>query len=474
MLDNDTCQKARLSRDARFDGKFFIGVLTTGIFCRPICPARIPKEENVRYFYTAANAQDAGYQPCKRCMPELAPAQILPPSINILSKTLVEENLSLENLARRFALSDRQVRRIFNKEIGLPPSKYLHHQKLLNARKLLTGTNIPIADVGFNAGFNSTRRFNEAIKATYNETPSQIRRRASSTLQTNEISVLLNYRPPFNWQGMLEFFKLRQLAGVEQVDENSYLRTFTLENSSGWFKVCKVSEKNALKLTVVIDDISKLGELIKRVRRIFDLDADMTLIHSHLSTDSLLNPIIKQNTGIRLPGCWDIFEFSIRAILGQQVSVKAATTLAGRITAKYGTALNTEHPTLKLCFPSHQQLKNADFSQMGLTQSRIDTLNRWIAFFTKQPDLFTHYQSLETLEKQLTAIKGIGPWTVNYIAMRGLSDPNAFPASDLGVIKALSATNQKLTPKQIVARAEKWQPWRAYATIYLWLSLKAH
>ncbi len=471
-LNPDVCQRARLSKDARFDGKFYTAVLTTGIFCRPICPARAPKEENVRYFHTAVQAQNAGYMPCKRCLPELAPAQKLAPAIQQLADA-IEEGLSLSELATRFAISERQARRLFSQHFGLPPSKYAQHQKLLKARQLLTGTNLPIADVCFAAGFTSIRRFNEAVKATYQETPQQVRNRLSKKLQGNEISVLLSYRPPFDWQAMLEFFRLRQLPGIEIVGEQTYQRSVLLGHVAGWISVTDVANKHALKLTVALDDLSVLDQVIAKVRKLFDLDADMDAIHQHLACDQLLAKQIEQNPGIRLPGCWDIFEFSIRAILGQQISVKAATTYAGRIAEKYGQPLSINHPELNKCFPSVNDLKTADFGQLGLTQSRIDTLIRWVEFYQQNEALFTDYQSLDELTKTLVELKGIGPWTVNYLAMRGLSDPNAFPASDLGVIKALTVEDNKPNVKQILARAEQWQPWRAYATLYLWLSLKA-
>ncbi len=464
-----------MSKDARFDGKFYTAVLTTGIFCRPICPARAPKEENVRYFETAALAQHAGYQPCKRCMPELAPSQPLPVDLEKLTKALVDDGLSVTAAASQCRMSARQFQRVFSQHFGLSPSEYQLQQRLLTARQLLTGTNIPMADVCFNAGFNSIRRFNEAIKKAYLETPSQLRSRLNKQLQTSELTILLSYRPPFDWQGMLAFFRLRQLPGIELVTDDSYQRSITLENTAGWIEVSEVPEKHALKLRVAIDDLSLLNKVIKKVRKIFDLDADMPTIHQHLASDPLLANQIAQSPGIRLPGCWDIFEFSIRAILGQQVSVKAATTLAGRIAKQYGKPLDSEHPTLNYCFPSATELSQASFESIGLTQSRIDTLKRWVAFYLEQHEIFSQYQSLSALEQTLTSIKGIGPWTVNYLAMRGLSDPNAFPASDLGVIKALSSSqdphSKKLTTKQILAMAAQWQPWRAYATIYLWLSL---
>jgi len=472
MLSPKTCQQARLSKDARFDGKFYTAVLTTGIFCRPICPARAPKEENVRYFVTAVQAQNAGYQPCKRCLPELAPHVALPPNIHHLSDALVNDNASIAELAQQFSLSERQIRRLFHQHFGMPPKQYLNHHRLLKARQLLTGTNIPIVDVCFNAGFSSIRRFNELIKKTYFETPSNIRNRVDTRFNDSEITVLLNYRPPFDWQGMLDFFRLRQLPGIEHITDKSYLRTIILDGVSGYIEVSHLANKNSLKLKVAVDNLHILDKIIFKVRRMFDLDADMSIIHQQLSNDPLLINQINSTPGIRLPGCWDIFEFSIRAILGQQVSVKAATTLASRIAHKYGQPLVIKHQDLHQCFPTYQQLIDVSFEKIGLTQSRIDTLKRWIHFYSVNPTILENYHDLDFLEQQLTQLKGIGPWTVNYIAMRGLSDPNAFPANDLGVIKALTIDNIKPKTKQILKRAEAWQPWRAYATIYLWLSLK--
>ncbi|MFD2164801.1 AlkA N-terminal domain-containing protein [Thalassotalea euphylliae] len=471
MLNPQTCQQARLSKDARFDGKFFTAVVTTGIFCRPICTARAPKEENVRYFENAEQAQNAGYQPCKRCLPELAPEQSLPVEIKRLTKSLVNEGLTVAELADKFDLSERHVRRLFQKQFSMAPSKYAHHQRLLAARKLITGTSLPVSDICFSAGFTSVRRFNESVKATYGETPTQMRKRSGKITRESEITILLSYRPPFDWQAMLSFFRLRQLPGIEQVTDDKYMRSITLDGSTGWIEVEEVPNKHALKLTLAIEDISLLNQVISRVRAMFDLDAEMPLIHDHLSQDELLARVIRHNPGIRLPGCWDIFEFSIRAILGQQVSVKAATTLAGRIASRYGGELNLTHPSLHQCFPSVEQLHGADYENIGLTQTRIATLKRWVEFFSNNASLFDNYTDLAVLEKTLTDIKGIGPWTVNYLAMRGLSDPNAFPASDLGVIKALSVGDNRLSTKAIIARAEPWQPWRAYATLYLWLSL---
>jgi AraC family transcriptional regulator of adaptative response / DNA-3-methyladenine glycosylase II len=279
---------------------------------------------------------------------------------------------------------------------------------------------------------------------------------------------------------MLSFFRHRQISNIEKVTEKEYCRSFTLENCHGWFKISQplskpsYKTKHALQLTVKMDDFSYLNQVITRVRKMFDLDADMSVIHQHLKSNELLNSVINQYPGLRLPSCWNIFEFTIRAILGQQISVKAATTLAQRITEKYGTStIQTNRPYSEMTkhFPTPEQLKKVDYTDIGLTQSRIATLQRWVDYYFATPDVFSKYKNIEALEQTLTQLKGIGPWTVNYIAMRGLSDPDAFPSADLGIIKALTINDDKPNNKTILAIAEKWRPWRAYATIFLWQSL---
>ena len=475
MLNDHICQQARLSKDARFDGKFFTAVLTTGIFCRPICPARAPKEENVRYYQNAVQAQEAGFRPCKRCLPELAPQAQMPIQIKQLTVAL-EQGDTINEVCSKFSISERQLRRIFIKNYGLAPSKYLHNKKLLLACKLLKTTNLTISDIAFASGFTSIRRFNEAIKNTYQCTPSDIKRQPRTTIQTiTPVTIELAYRPPFDWPLMLSFFRLRQLNSVEQVDDTSYRRTFSIAGVKGWLEVVALPHKSALKLTVQLEDYRHLNTVILRVRRMFDLDADMEIIHQQLSKHQQLHALIKKYPGLRLPGCWDKFEFSIRAILGQQISVKAATTLANRISERYGnTAINNPFELTHI-FPDVTALANADYQNIGLTQSRISTLRNWLDFYQQHSGLLSCYNNIDELEKQLINIKGIGPWTVNYLAMRGLSDPDAFPCADLGIIKALTTTHNnaeiKPTNKEILALSEQWRPWRAYAAIYLWHSL---
>jgi len=476
MLSIEVCESARLSRDIRFDGKFFTAVLTTGIFCRPICPARPPKPENVTYYENAELAQQSGFRPCKRCFPQLAPNLPLPRKIKQITQAYYENNYNLQKCAAQLAMSDRQIRRLFVQYYGLPPSQFFHQQRLLLAHKLLVSTSLSITNAAFAAGFNSIRRFNEVIMQTYKSTPSDIRgnKKISSD---NQVTILLPYKAPFDWPLMLSFFRVRKMSNIEDIGIEHYFRTVELDDCRGWIKVSHHQDKSALNLTVKLTDYSYLHQIIARVRRMFDLDADMQIIHQHLVKHPKLALVIEQFPGLRLPGCWDIFEFSIRAILGQQISVKGATTLAQRIAEKYGDNVGTiEQPdniNSTKYFPRIEALLNVDYQGIGLTGSRITTLQTWVAFFQQNESVFTKGLTIEELEITLTTLKGIGPWTVNYIGMRGLSDPDAFPSADLGVIKALTIEGVKPKNKAILALAESWRPWRAYAAIYLWQSLAA-
>lgn len=476
MLSIEVCENARLSRDIRFDGKFFTAVLTTGIFCRPICPARPPKPENVTYYESAELAQKSGFRPCKRCLPQLAPNVPLPRKIKQITQAYYENNYNLQKCAEQLAISDRQIRRLFVQYYGLPPSEFFHQQRLLLAHKLLVSTSLSITNAAFAAGFNSIRRFNEVIMQAYKATPSDIR--GSKIISSeNPVTILLPYKAPFDWPLMLSFFRARKMTNIEDISTEHYFRTIELDDCRGWMKVSHHQDKNALNLTVKLTDYTYLHQIIARVRRMFDLDADMQIIHQHLIKHPKLALVIKQFPGLRLPGCWDIFEFSIRAILGQQISVKGATTLAQRIAEKYGdNAVNIEQPeniNVAKYFPSIAALMNVNYQEIGLTRSRIATLQTWVAFFQQNASIFAKGLTIEELETALTKLKGIGPWTVNYIGMRGLSDPDAFPSADLGIIKALTIDEIKPKNNDILALAESWRPWRAYAAIYLWQSLAA-
>lgn len=475
MLDNASCEKARLSRDARFDGKFYTAVLTTGIFCRPICPARPPKSENVTYYPSAEQAQAAGFRPCKRCIPECAPALNIPNKLKTLCNDFDFNQDSITSIASKLNISERQLQRVFKDNYGIAPHQFFQQQRLLLARKLLKTTGLSITDICFAAGFNSLRRFNEAIKTAYNCTPRELKSIKKSGTLAQNISIELSYRPPFDWALMLKFFRDRQITAMENVSDNYYQRTVAIDECKGWLKVSQHHKKDALILTVNLSDYRYLNNVILRVRRMFDLDADMSIIHQQLSQHPLLEKTIKKFNGLRLPGSWDLFEFSIRAILGQQVSVKAATTFAKRIAEKYGEKHSTQktynNENLTITFPTIEKLLAADFEGIGLTTTRKTTLINWLEFYHAHKNQIESCSSVDELAKLISTIKGIGPWTINYIAMRGLNDPDAFPSADLGVIKALTIDDLKPNTKEILTLAEDWQPWRSYATLYLWHSL---
>jgi len=468
MIDREICEQARLSKDKRFDGKFFTAVLTTGIFCRPICPARTPKSENVEYYPSQEAALHAGFRPCKRCIPEFSPPLLKPAEIKKALNTHGAEALSVEQLADICSLSTRQLQRIFNEHYGLSPKQYFIQKRLLFAKQLLANSDLPITDIAFASGFNSVRRFNEVIKQSFKATPSEIRK-VDKQITADSFTLQLHYQGDLDWPLMLSFFRNRQIPGLEHITDSSYHRAVKLDDCSGWFTVSQENKKY-LTLTAQLSDYRYLQQLVLRVRKMFDLDVNLDMVHQRLSDTPQLASVIQHFPGLRLPGSWDTFEFSIRAILGQQISVKAATTLAKRIAETYGTRIDKEEQYCSLSFPTIEQLINADFEGIGLTKTRVQTLKNWIAYYAENQDLFEQYPSIDSLEKQLCAIKGIGPWTVNYIAMRGLSEPDAFPAADLGIIKALSPPDKKLSVKEITAKAEHWRPWRAYAALYLWQS----
>lgn len=470
MLANDICQKARLSRDSRFDGKFFTAVLTTGIFCRPICPARAPKEQNVRYYANAEQALNAGFTPCKRCLPELAPNTPLPINMQHLIQSYTECN-SVHQLAEKFDISVRHVHRLFQQHLGMSPSAYLLHQRLLLVRNLLRNSNLSITDVAYAAGFQSIRRFNEVVKQQYQLTPSALKQQLQKhqLKDTENVQILLSYRPPFCWQTMISFFKQRQIHQLEQVTDQYWRRVFANDQVQGYVEVTPHASKHALILKCKLSDYRYLQSIIAQVRRVFDLDADMAIIQQHLTQDPILADSIAHNQGLRLPGSFDLFEFSIRAILGQQVSVKAATTLAQRITERYGSKAIENPWGLTHCFPSAMELKNADYAAIGLTQARINTLKHWVEFYLNDGEQLLNYcTDINSLTERLLTLPGIGPWTINYLAMRGLSDPDAFPSADLGIIKALTFNGNKPNNKTVLQQAEQWRPWRAYAALYLW------
>ncbi|MGO9373254.1 MAG: AlkA N-terminal domain-containing protein, partial [Syntrophobacteraceae bacterium] len=468
--------------DPRFDGLFFVGVLSTGIYCRPICPARSPKPENIVYFPSAAAAAEAGLRPCLRCRPEAAPGS---PAWNGTSATVSRAMLltrqgalnegSVEDLASKLGVGSRHLRRLFQTHIGASPKSLATTQKVLFAKKLLSETDLSITEIAFASGFGSIRRFNWAFSKDYGTTPSAIRRRNNSNKTTEsdlfQCTLTLSYRPPFDFQRMLGFFELRAIPGVEFVSEGIYRRTIRINETTGVISVTQSATGNALRLSVGLSDSRELMSIVEKVRRMFDLDANMAAIHGVLNADKLLARSVAKHPGLRLPGAWDPLEAAIRAVVGQQVSVKGARTVLGRIAANAGQRFESgDYPELTRFFPTTHELATADLKAVGMPEVRIRTMQALTQEVDRKRLSFVVKGSLSDYIQQMTRIPGIGDWTAQYIAMRAMGEPDAFPAGDLGIIKALQDGDKRPTMKQIRERADKWRPWRAYAAMYLWNS----
>src|SRR5579871_1520189 len=469
-LDLHVCSRARLSRDARFDGKFFIAVLSSGVYCRPICPARTAKEKNVRYFPTAAAAAEAGFRPCLRCRPECAPgtpAWLGTPStvsraLRLIHESGLEEG-GVEALAERLGLGPRHLRRLFLKHLGATPTAVAQTRRLHFAKKLIDETSLPMGEIALASGFGCVRRFNAGIREVYHRTPTQIRRLAHQKAPQPENQYLfhLRYRPPYNWQAMLSFLAARATPGVEIVEQGKYRRSISVNGSHGYFEASLDESKDALALRVQFSDSRSLFYIVERIRAMFDLNADWTAIVQSLQNDPVFRGPLETNPGLRVPGCWDGFELTIRAILGQQISVKGATCLAGRIATAYGKQLSGAGNLTHL-FPLPEVL--ADARLTGLPASRAETIRAAARAVCEGRISFDGVVDSNTLLSRLCEIRGIGPWTAQYIAMRALREPDAFPSGDLVLLRALGLKNAK----ELELRSEAWRPWRAYAVMYLW------
>jgi len=471
-LDRQVCSRARLARDARFDGKFFIAVLTTRIYCRPICPARTCKESNVIYFPTAAAAAEAGFRPCLRCRPECSPGcpawfgtqTTVARALRLISENGLEDG-GVEALADHLGVGARHLRRLFIKHLGASPSAVAHTRRLHFAKQLIDETTLPMVQVAIAAGFGCVRRFNDAIRKVYHRTPTQIRHLVRQTIREldNACVFRLDYRPPYNWKRLLEFLAARATPGVEAVQDGSYRRTISLHGQHGFLSVSLQQQKNAIQVGVQFDDARSLAFIIERVRAMFDLNADWAIISWILGADPALAALLQAEAGLRVPGCFDGFELATRAILGQQVSVKAATTLAGRIASTFGQRY-APAPGLTHLFPTPEVLAQADLTRVGLTRARAETIRALARAVCERRIRFEGVVDDRALRAQLCEIPGIGRWTAEYVAMRALADPDAFPAGDLH----LRRKTGNLTERALEARSEAWRPWRAYATMLLW------
>ncbi|WP_373952052.1 AlkA N-terminal domain-containing protein [Vibrio pomeroyi] len=445
-LTNEQCHLARYARDARFDGMFFTAVKTTGIFCRPICPATPPKEENVEYFSHQAQALKAGYRPCLRCRPDSAPFSPAWKGVEttfLRAMQLIDNGAlssgSITDLAERLGISDRYLRTLFDNYIGVSPKQYSLYSQLMFAKQLLHNSSMSITDVGFASGFNSTRRFNDAFQKELKLSPSQIRRTKPNDSLSNHIQ--LAFHGPLDWNHLLDFYRRRMIEGIEEVGTDYYQRTVTVNGSKGWFKAILV-KKNRLDIEFELDDINQLRGLITHIRRMFDLDVDIAKVEAFFAT---IDPNLVARSGIRIPGVWSAWEAGVRAILGQQVSVTAAI---GQLNLLIKELSESDKKTY---FPTPKQIAEADVSFLRMPGSRKETLKRFAEYMVDN--------QAEHPSKWID-LKGIGPWTIQYALLRGLSEPNHLLVGDLVV--------KKFIEHRPAINIESVSPWGSYATFHCW------
>ena len=483
--DSRRLYHALSARDSRFDGVFFVGITSTDVYCRPVCPAKTPKEANCRFFDTPQAAEQAGFRPCLRCRPELAPgsapmddaqriAQLI---IQRLEEGSFDEEVGLEEIAGQFELSSRQIRRIVHRELGVPPIQLLLTRRLLLSKQLLTETTLPITEVAFASGFSSLRRFNDAFKRGYGMSPRHLRKKAtegSAVIAGSGTSTLqLSYRPPYDWKGILGFLAARALKGIELVTEHSYTRTVQLGEAKGWISVTHAKAKHALMVEFTHTLTPVLPALLRRVRALFDLNARPDLIAKHLSRDARLKAAVKANPGMRVPGAFNGFEMGLRAILGQQVTVKAATTIACRFVEAFGEPIVTPFAELNRLTPLPSRVAAAsvdDIARHGIIAARCRSI---IALAAAQGSLElsldggVHHNPDDSI-RRLAELPGIGQWTAHYIAMRALRWPDAFPKEDIAVRNNLGG----VSAKEAEALSQSWRPWRSYAVMHVWSMAK--
>ncbi len=489
-LDRIACYRAVQARDGRFDGRFFTAVRTTGIYCRPICPARTPRLENVTFFGSLIEAQEAGYRPCLRCRPEASPdldgwrssSGVMSRALELIAGGTLDGEGDVGGLAARLGMTDRHLRRIFRDELGVPPTSVAQTRRVLFAKQLLHETGLGMTDVALAAGFGSVRRFNDTFKALYRRPPSALRRQRAAASDSDgsdggDVALRLSYAPPYDWSSIVAFLADRAIPGVEVVDGDGYRRTIDLRGRHGTIEVAPANGRNALVATIRFPDPRGLPAIVRRIRRVFDLGADVRVINAQLEADPILAPLVRARPGLRVPGAWDGFELAIRAILGQQITVTGARRLLGRLVERHGEPLRGvegDAPGLVVVFPTPERLVQADLSSLGMPRARAAAISGLAAASAGDPDLFRRDASLVAAVARLTALSGVGEWTAQYIAMRALREPDAFPAADVGLLRALTGRDgMRPSPVAALARAEAWRPWRAYAAQHLWTSLAA-
>lgn len=483
--ESESLYGALAARDPRFDGVFYVGVTSTGIYCRPICTARTPRRANCRFFDSAAAAEAASFRPCLRCRPELAPGnapvddahRIAILVVRRIDAGALDRGGGLGELARQLGWSERQIRRIVRRELGVSPKDLLMTRRLLLAKQLLTETELSMSDVAFASGFSSVRRFNSAFSDRYRMPPTRLRQVSSAAVAqdvttdepSGSFTIQLAYRPPFDWHALIQFIGAHAFAGVERVEGGEYFRALRVAGHEGSLRVRHSAERRGLLVELTHSLMPVLPAVMARLRRLFDLDARPDAICAVLGRDPALARSVAARPGLRLPGSFDAFELAVRAVLGQQVSVSGATTLAARLVKAFGEPVAPSRHGLTHLFPTAERIAAATVSEvasLGIIRSRshcIITLAGEVAS-GRLPLTLEGAGSAAAAIEQLLALPGIGPWTAQYIAMRAIGWPDAFPAGDMVLRRRLG----DVTTAQAESRSQAWRPWRSYAALHLW------
>lgn len=479
MEEPEQCYQAVQSRDARFDGQFVTAVRTTGIYCRPSCPAQTPKRENIEFYRVPAAAQAAGFRACKRCHPDASPGSpewnvrgdLVGRALGLISEGVVDL-AGVNGLAARLAVSERHLNRELVTAVGASPLALARARRAQTAAMLVESTGLPLTEIAFAAGYGSVRQFNDGIKSAFGCTPSELRKAKPPDGVTGgraQVALRLPFRPPFYADGILNWLKVRAISGVEEMAGETYRRAVHLARSVAVIEVSVHSEH--LQLRLIAEDLSDIGEAVQKTRQLFDIDADPDVVDSTLSRDALLAPLIAQHPGTRVPSCVDGFEMACRAILGQQISVAGARVRATRLAQGWGQPLPAADGTVVRCFPTAHDLSAAtpaDIATVGLTKTRAGTLYELATMVASGDLTLDRGADRAEIREKLLGIKGIGPWTATYIGLRSLGDPDAFPASDLGLVRSAALLGGPSDPDSLEARAQKWRPWRAYGAMHLW------
>lgn len=490
--DVTACYRALLTRDARFDGRLFVGVTSTGIYCRPVCPARTPRAEHCRFFVSAAAAYTAGFRPCLRCRPETAPEQgawqgtsnTVARGLELIAAGALDgDEANVEQLAERLGVGQRQLRRLFEQHLGASPIAVAQTRRVALGKQLIHETRLPMSEVALASGFGSVRRFNEVFRSLFGRPPSALRRRAVSALPEGSVgaagvALRLRYRAPYDWEALLDFFRHRAIPGVEWVDDTRYVRTFAQDGDVGSVEVSHLPALASLLVRVRTARVAALPRVLNRVRRVFDVASDVAAIGAELRVDPLLAPLIEARPGLRVPGGWSGFELGVRAVLGQQVSVVAARQLGERLVRLCGTPVLLGAALTRL-FPTPEQVAHADLSSLGVPRARAHALAALAQAALGDPRLFEPSSTIEATVARLCAVRGIGNWTAHYIALRAARDPDAFPSADRGILRGVAhclqdhdpadrGRRELWDPATLERHAERWRPWRAYAAQHLW------